>query len=164
VPHGFAATARDPWFLREPGALDVARPAELEIVRVRTPADVEEFERTSMCGFADDEEADLEPGSIHPASILSDDRMHMLTGRVEGRPVAAAMSYRLDDVVGIYGVTTLPSARRRGYGSALTASLVDPRLPASLSPSEMAVGIYSRLGFKGIGELTMWRAGTPRRS
>jgi ribosomal protein S18 acetylase RimI-like enzyme len=164
APHGYAATARDPWFLRSPAPLDLVQPPELEIVRVRTPADVDEFERTSMRGFANDERATVETGSIHPASILSDSRMEMLTGRVDGRPVAAAMSYRLDEVVGIYGVTTLPSARRRGYGSALTASLVDPRLPAALSPSEMAEGLYGRLGFERIGELTMWQASTPHRS
>jgi predicted GNAT family acetyltransferase len=84
--------------------------------------------------------------------------MTMLTGRVAGRAVAAAMSYRLDHVVGIYGVATLASARGRGYASALTASLVDPALPASLSPSPAAESLYRRLGFAGVGELTMWRA------
>jgi hypothetical protein len=160
-PHGYAATARDPWFHRPPGPLVEPAPPELEVVHVRSPAEAEEFERTSLRGFADDEERELETGSIHPASILTDRRMTMLTGRVHGRPVAAAMSYRVEDMVGIYGVTTVPSARRRGYGTALTATLIDASVDASLSPSAMAQGIYRQLGFEHVGELTMWQANTP---
>jgi predicted GNAT family acetyltransferase len=125
---------------------------------VRTPAEVGEFERTSLRGFADDEAREVETGSIHPASILADGRMTMLTGRVGGQPVAAAMSYRTGDMVGIYGVTTLPSARRRGYGASLTAALIEPDAYASLSPSAMAEGLYRRLGFEHAGVLTMWRS------
>jgi GNAT superfamily N-acetyltransferase len=125
---------------------------------VHDAAEVEEFERTSLRGFADDADACVETGSIHPASILDDPQMTMLTGRVARRPVAAAMSYRLDAVVGIYGVTTVPSARRRGYASALTAALIDPNAHASLSPSAMAEGLYRRLSFEQVGELTMWQA------
>jgi GNAT superfamily N-acetyltransferase len=163
-PHDYSATAVEPWFVRPPGPLVHAAAPELEIVRVRTAAEVEEFELTSVRGFSDDDDGTVETGSIHPASILADSRMTMLTGRVDGRPVAAAMSYRLDEVVGIYGVTTVPSARRRGYASALTAELVDPNVHASLSPSAMAEALYRRLGFEQVGELTMWRANTPRRS
>lgn len=163
-PHGYAATAREPWFVRPPGPVVHAAPQELEIVQVQTAVEVEEFERTSVRGFSDDDEAAVDPGSIHPAAILADSGMTMLTGRVDGHPVAAAMSYRLDEVIGIYGVTTVPSARRRGYASALTAELIDPNLHASLSPSSMAEDLYRRLGFEQVGELTMWRANTPRRS
>jgi GNAT superfamily N-acetyltransferase len=163
-PHDYSATAREPWFVRPPGPLVHAPAPELEIVRVRTAAEVEEFELTSVRGFSDDDDGTVETGSIHPASILADPRMTMLTGRVDGRPVAAAMSYRLDEVVGIYGVTTVPSARRRGYASALTAELIDPDVHVSLSPSAMAEALYRRLGFEQVGELTMWRANTPRRS
>jgi ribosomal protein S18 acetylase RimI-like enzyme len=161
TPHGYAATARDPWLARTPGKVGVAVPPELELVRAQTPAQVAEFETTSIRGFFEDESAEIACGSIHPAPILDDERMTMLIGRVEGRPVAAAMSYRLDDVVGIYGVTTLPSVRRRGYASALTAALLDPGVPASLSPSAMAAGVYRRLGFEQVGELTMWSRLTP---
>jgi GNAT superfamily N-acetyltransferase len=157
-PYGYAATERDPWFVRRPGPLAQQSPPELEVVEVETPAEVEEFERTSLRGFADDDERPVEAGSIHPPPILADGRMTMLMGRVDGRAVSAAMSYRVDGMVGIYGVTTLPAARRRGYASALTAALIDPGAPASLSPSAMAEGMYGQLGFERVGELTMWQA------
>jgi predicted GNAT family acetyltransferase len=67
------------------------------------------------------------------------------------------MSYRTDAAVGIYGVTTVASARGRGYASALTRALIDPSLPASLSPSPEAESLYRRLGFERAGELRVWQ-------
>ena len=154
---GWGVRAREPWFVRPAGELaaeDV--PAGLEIVRVSTPPEVEEFELVSVRGF-ESEDASIEPGAIHPPAILDDARMTMLTGREGGRPVAAAMSYRTDRAVGIYGVTTVASARGRGYASALTRALIDPALPATLSPSPEAESLYRRLGFEPAGELRMWQ-------
>ena len=154
--HGFEERMREPWFVRPPGRLDdEPPPAELELVRVSTPEEVAEFELVSVRGFSR-EDATIETGSIHPASILADARMAMLTGRVDGRPVAAAMSYGRDDAVGIYGVTTVASARGRRYASALTRALIDPALPAVLSPSPEAERLYLRLGFEPVGELRQW--------
>jgi predicted GNAT family acetyltransferase len=83
--------------------------------------------------------------------------MTMVTGRAGGSAVAAAMSYRSEGAVGIYGVTTIASARGRGYASALTRALVDPAAPALLSPSPEAERLYRRLGFEQVGELRQWR-------
>jgi hypothetical protein len=154
---GWVVRAREPWFVRPPGELaheDV--PRGLEIVQVSTAAEVAEFELVSVRGF-ESEDASIEPGAIHPPTILGDPRMTMLTGRAEGRPVAAAMSYRTDAAVGVYGVTTVASARGRGYASALTRALTDPALPATLSPSPEAESLYRRLGFEHAGELRMWQ-------
>jgi ribosomal protein S18 acetylase RimI-like enzyme len=91
--------------------------------------------------------------------------MQMFTGRVGGRAVAAAMGYVLDDVVGVFGVATVASARRRGYGSALTraAMLTETGLPAILAPSHEAEGMYRRLGFEPVGGLTIWTSPSPAR-
>lgn len=154
---GFVERAREPWFLRPVGDSAVAeRPSDLEVVRVSTPAEVAEFEAVSVRGFGGDD-ASVPTGAFHPASILADARMTMLMGRVGGNAVAAAMSYRTDEAVGIYGVTTIASARGRGYASALTRALVVPGLPAVLSPSPAAESLYRRLGFEQVGELRQWR-------
>src|SRR5262249_5980088 len=156
APLGFSERLREPWFARSPRELPPEADApKLEIVRVSTPAEVAEFEAVSVRGFGGDDAA-VEPGSIHPPAILSDPRMTMLTGREDGRPVAAAMSYRSEEAVGIYGVATIASARRRGYGSALTRALIEPGLPAVLSPSPEGEGLYRRLGFEPVGKLCQW--------
>jgi GNAT superfamily N-acetyltransferase len=157
APFGFAEGAREPWFLRPPGELSgEAAQSELEVVRVSTPAEVVEFEEVSARGFGG-EGASVESGTMHPASILADTQMTMLTGRVGGNAVAAAMSYRSDGAIGIYGVTTVASARGRGYASALTRALIDPAAPALLSPSPEAESLYRRLGFEQVGVLRQWR-------
>jgi GNAT superfamily N-acetyltransferase len=153
---GFQERAREPWFLRPAGEIPPShRPADLQIVRVSTPVEVAEFEDVSVRGFGGEKES-VRPGTLHPASILADWRMTMLIGRVDGKAVAAAMSYRTDTAAGIYGVTTLASARGRGYASALTRALIDPAVPAVLSPSPEAENLYRRLGFERVGELRQW--------
>ena len=111
----------------------------------------------SVRGF-DTEEAKIVVGTAHPATILENARMTTWIGRVAGRAVAAAMSYRTDGAIGIFGVTTVASARRRGYGTAITraAALADSGLPSVLAPSLEAEGLYMRLGFRSVGRLRMW--------
>jgi ribosomal protein S18 acetylase RimI-like enzyme len=125
---------------------------------VTTPAEVETLELVSVRGFSNDESQTIAPGTFHPPSILEDPRMVLWLGQVEGKPVGAAMSYRTDDAVGIFGVTTIPTARRRGYGGALTsvALLTDTGLPAVLAPSPEGEPVYARLGFERVGELLIW--------
>jgi hypothetical protein len=162
TPYDFRVWRTEPWFYRAPGALPDARGSDLELVHVSTPAEVEEFEAVSVRGFGNEDEV-IEPGTIHPPSVLADDAMHMFTGRVAGRAVAAAMGYRLDDVVGVFGVTTVASARRRGYGTAVTraAMLTDTGLPAVLAPSDEAANMYRRLGFEPVGALSIWSSAGP---
>ena len=89
--------------------------------------------------------------------------MVLWMGRVAGKAVGAAMSYRTDEAVGIFGVTTIASARRRGYGGALTraAMLADTGLPAVLAPSEEGESLYRKLGFEQVGELSIWNLKQP---
>ena len=142
-PCGFVERAREPWFFRPAGEPPSAEaPSELEAVSVR--------------GFGG-EDASAEVGAFHPPSILADVRMTMLIGRVGDGAIAAAMSYRSDQAVGIYGVTTIASARGRGYASALTRALIDPAAPAVLSPSPEAENLYRRFGFEQVGELRQWQ-------
>jgi ribosomal protein S18 acetylase RimI-like enzyme len=159
---GFRVWRTEPWFYRPPGPLPDNAPSELDIVRVRTPGEVAELEDVSVRDFGTEADT-IEAGTYHPPGILEDDAMQMFIGRVDGRPVGAAMGYLLDDAVGVFGVTTVASARRRGYGSALTraAMLVETGLPAVLAPSEEGAGMYRRLGFEHVGALTIWAKAGP---
>jgi len=155
--HGFRVWRSEPWFHRPPGQLDVAVPPELELVHVSTSAEVEEFEAVSVRGFGAENDT-IEPGTIHPPAILDDPAMEMFIGRVDGEPVAAAMGYPTEAAVGVFGVTTIACARRRGYGAAVTraAMLTETGLPSVLAPSEEGESVYLRLGFEHVGELSIW--------
>lgn len=162
APHGFRVWRSEPWFYRPAEALPPPPETDLELVRVTAPQEVEEFEAVSVRGFGSEDET-IEPGTFHPPSVLADEAMHMFLGRVAGRPVAAAMGYLLDDAVGVFGVTTVASVRRRGYGTAVTraALLAETGLPAVLAPSDEAVNMYRRLGFRSVGALRIWSSAGP---
>ena len=157
APHGFRVWRKEPWFYRAPGPLLDTTPPELDIVTVSTPEEVYEFEAVSVRGFDSDDEC-IEPGTYHPPTVLSDEAMKMFIGRVDGQAMATAMGYRAESAVGVFGVTTVASARRRGYGAALTraAMLTETGLPAILAPSKEGEGVYARLGFEHVGELSIW--------
>jgi ribosomal protein S18 acetylase RimI-like enzyme len=81
-------------------------------------------------------------------------RVH--TACLAGEPVATAMAYDLDGDCGIYNVATLPHARRRGLGTALTTVLLhDARArgcrTASLQSTPMAERVYAAAGFSDLG-------------
>ena len=153
--HGFEPRLDEAWCLRPPGPLVAEEaPPELELVDVTTPAEVAEFELTGARAFTT-EDATVEE-SFHPATILRDRGMRLLTGRVDGDPVAVAMSFRDESAVGVYGVGTIASARGRGYASALTRALIDPALPAILSCVPALEPMYGRIGFERVGELRQW--------
>jgi GNAT superfamily N-acetyltransferase len=77
----------------------------------------------------------------------------------EDRPVGIATGYRHDDAVGVMGVGVVPSARRRGIGSALTrrAATAFPGADiAWLHPSDEALRMYERLGFAPVSQWEVW--------
>ncbi|HXI46722.1 MAG TPA: GNAT family N-acetyltransferase [Candidatus Acidoferrales bacterium] len=75
-----------------------------------------------------------------------------VVGWLDGRPVGTARLSLAGGVAGIYSVATLPEARGRGIGAALThACLATGRelgyRIATLQSSDMGFNIYRRLGF-----------------
>lgn len=83
---------------------------------------------------------------------------HVRIARCDGENVAAALSFDRYGDTGIYNVTTLESARRRGFGTALTALLVHDAAArgcrtASLQSTEMGERINAALGFRDLGRI-----------
>ncbi|MEU5782237.1 GNAT family N-acetyltransferase [Micromonospora lupini] len=98
-------------------------------------------------------------------AALDEERTRIADGRrisaLAGTPIegalASGMAMRVDDVAEIAGVATLPAARRRGMGAALTATLARELLAAGTGLVFLSAGsdeiarVYLRVGFRRIG-------------
>ncbi|MEH0984181.1 GNAT family N-acetyltransferase [Micromonospora sp. CPCC 205556] len=83
-------------------------------------------------------------------------RVSALAGTAGQGALASGMAMRVDDVAEIAGVATLPSARRRGLGAAVTATLAHALRDAGTdliflsAGSEEIARVYLRVGFRRI--------------
>ncbi len=127
-------------------------------VRRTTAADVEDFLAVQVEAFGLGQPA-LARAFLAPP--VGRPGWTHLTGYHEERPVVTAIGVRTGDAVGVYGVGTTVSARRRGYGAALTAAVLAAEFGAGatfahLNPSELGAGVYRRLGFQEVGGFAIW--------
>ena len=163
-PLGFERLWTNPWYLRPPldrqplkeAASAIANGLTIEVVA--TAEELAEFEQASWQGFESEGETP-EPTSWHAPATLEDPGMYYLIARVQGQVVASTIVYASEGMAGIYGISTLPHFRGRGYASALTrASLsLRPDLPMSVYPDPDSLPIYSRIGFERAGEIAVWQ-------
>jgi GNAT superfamily N-acetyltransferase len=132
----------------------IARQAvpELDIQRVTDPAGIDAHRQTATAGFGADPA--LAQGNVC-ASLLDRPGCVVYVGYAEGDPVVSGLGWRSGRTIGVYSIATIASARRRGYGAAMTARVVaDGALAgcdiAALQASEMGRPIYERLGFRTV--------------
>ncbi|WBC01381.1 GNAT family N-acetyltransferase [Micromonospora sp. WMMA1976] len=84
-------------------------------------------------------------------------RVSVLAETPDEGALASGMAMRVDDVAEIAGVATLPSARQRGLGAAVTATLARELRAAGTdliflsAGSEDIARVYLRVGFRRIG-------------
>lgn len=98
------------------------------------------------------------------ASFFPFPQWSLYLGILDGVPVATSAMCLGPTIGGIYHVGTLPEARGRGVGAAITAAPMRDaaaagREAASLQASEMAVSVYRSIGFVECGDLELydWR-------
>jgi GNAT superfamily N-acetyltransferase len=78
---------------------------------------------------------------------------HHYVGWLQDKAVGVASLLLHAGVAGIYGVATLPEARRQGVGTAMTLRTLREAQKlgyqiAVLTPSKMGIRIYRRIGFQ----------------
>ena len=88
-------------------------------------------------------------------SFAADPEVQLFIGRLDGRPVGTSVAIRSGNVSGVYAVGTLPEARRRGVGSALTWAAVAAGQAWGcdtivLQASPMGFSMYAAMGFRTI--------------
>lgn len=98
---------------------------------------------------------------LFSASFAADPDVELFIGRLDHKAVGTAVAIRSGDVSGIYAVGTLPVARRRGLGSALTWAAIQAGRDWGcdtivLQASEMGFPIYAAMGFRTVVEYTVF--------
>ena len=104
---------------------------------------------------------DLAERMFSPA-FLGDPDVRGFIGRLRGRPVGYALAIRSERANGVYNVGTLPDARRRGVGTALTWAAAAACREAGLDTvvlqsSEMARTMYEAMGFRTVVRYAVFR-------
>jgi GNAT superfamily N-acetyltransferase len=125
---------------------------DLEIRRVTDAAGVDAHCQVVTAGFGSD------PAVAQGTAcrdLLDRPECTVYVGYADDHPVASGLGWRTGRTVGVYSIATIESARRRGYGAAMTARAVADGVDAgcdvaALQASEMGRPIYERLGFRTV--------------
>src|SRR5579859_539221 len=153
--HGLRCLGREPGMAVGLHALrdDIPQPDGLTIERVRNEDTLATWLRAYRNGEA--VSACAPPvlmESCVPKRFGEDEPLRLFLARLDGMPVATAQLLLAAGVAGIYGVATLPAARRQGIGAAVTrAALLHARTigyrVGVLQATALGHGVYERLGF-----------------
>jgi hypothetical protein len=154
--HGWSLVGHEPLMLRPVGGVLPPPPPGLRIEEVGDLAGLRAFDIAIVRGFGADE--DPEPAAVFGNSVLGDDRLRLWVGWEGDRPVSAAATFVEAGINDVILVGTVPEARRRGYGAALTwhATLADPALPALLLATDEGRPVYERMGYLSLFRFTVW--------
>lgn len=168
APFGFRRDDATPGMAVDLRHLDYDRknPAGLEIRVVDDLRMLSDWVRTFLLGY--ELPSTWEGDFYHLLSGLPLDwPLRYYLGYRDGRPVATSNTFLSDGVVGVYCVATLPEARGQGVGAALTlVSLADAEQQGGrlgiLQSSRMGYGVYQRIGFQHVCQVTHFACGTNR--
>ncbi|MEM7132877.1 MAG: GNAT family N-acetyltransferase [Chloroflexota bacterium] len=162
TPLGFEKVMQSPWYMRPSGPISEVNPPDgLTIDLVKTADQLALFEEASRLGFGDRDLPDPEWESFtqHSPATLANPHMDYIIGWFDGKVVTSVIVHATEDMLGIYGLSTLPQYRRRGFAAALVHAAVAlrPELSTCVHPDPPSVPIYTRIGFESAGDLAMWR-------
>jgi GNAT superfamily N-acetyltransferase len=155
APLGYSVRIADKWFLRD-RALEQAASSTEGVEIIDSASALAEWEAASVVGFGG--VAPDVPGHTYPAILLGDERFTFFAMRIDGELCAGVMLFRDPHCTGVYTFFTLPEYRGRGLGTDLLSHALSraPDLPLATNPSEMSRGIFSKLGFRAVGERRIW--------
>jgi ribosomal protein S18 acetylase RimI-like enzyme len=127
-------------------------PPELEIRRVTDAAGIDAHRQVVTAGFGSDPAVALGTACL---DLLDRPECVAYVGYGDGAPVISGLGWRTGRTIGVYSIATIESARRRGYGAAMTARAMADGVVAgcdvaALQASEIGRAIYERLGFRTV--------------
>lgn len=171
LAHGFAA-----WELNAPGmAADLASlkydlmdktPASYKQERVSDERGLLDFKAAFVAGFGVPEWAGQAWVDATLAFGIEHAPWRCYVGRLNGKPVASNMLFNGAGVAAVFGVATVPEARGKGIGAAITLTAYDEARQLGyqhgvLFATDLGAPVYRRIGFRDVGATMsryLWRA------
>jgi hypothetical protein len=128
--------------------------ARHDIRKVTDAAGLEDHIRAGAAGF---EMPEALLRRTMSGSLAAGDDVAIYVAYEDGRPVGSGLGFRTGRVVGVYNIATVPWARKRGFGVAMTTRIVTDGAAlgcdvAVLQASELGYPIYERMGFRTVVE------------
>lgn len=136
---------------------DPPAPSAGVTVDIVAPPDLERFLRVAIeAGMPADAARQL-----FSPSFTADPDVELFVASLDGRLAGTSLAIRTGDVSGVYAVGTLPAARRRGVGTALTWAAIEAGHAWGcdtivLQASEMGYPIYTAMGFRTVVEYAVY--------
>ncbi len=153
---GLMPMTKEPWppgMALSPISAELApMPHGYEVIQVRDVDALEDHVRTIAAGF---EMQDSLARALLGSVALERDDAAFYTGYANREPVATGVGFRTERTIGIYNVSTTPSARRHGYGEAMTRRIAHDGARAGcdlavLQPSRKGFPMYGRIGYRTV--------------
>ena len=155
---GWTLIGYPPAHFRTPGGDPPPSPPGVAISQVTTMEELHDWEQGAIRGYPFQNISALPAGSLIAANLLDDPRHRFWIARIDGEVAGVSSAFVEHGLCYVPLVATLPFARWRGIGTALTwrATLADPSLPAALLSSDEGRPIYERMGYLPITRWTLW--------
>jgi len=154
---GLVPTSEGPWIpglamfpLTTEGHPDTVAGHEIRVVA--DAAGLDDHIRTAAVGFEMPEDWLRQ---VMGNSVLGDPDVTVYVGYTDGEPVSTGLGLRTGRTIGVYNIATVESARKRGYGAAMTTRIAIDGAAAGcdvaiLQASDMGRPIYERLGYRTV--------------
>ena len=155
--HGLVLIGHPPLMVRFPAPPTPLPRWSGEVREIRDPAELAVAERVLVEGYPMPELDPLTPGDLLGPTLLRT-ATRLWIAWLDGAPVAMAAAHSAAGVTLVEYVASLPPARGRGAGAAVTwaATLADPDRPAVLIASDDGRSVYSRMGFLAVERWSAW--------
>ena len=132
---------------------DEAPPAGITVERVTDETGFHEICRVVVEGFGAPPALQHAIEAFAALGFDEGNPQQTFLARLDGEAVGTSLGVRAGDVLGVFNVATVPAARGRGVGRAVTLAALRNGLGAGcrmavLQASEMGHPVYERLGFR----------------
>jgi N-acetylglutamate synthase len=145
--------------LDDPSRLaEAAEAAPGLIIRELEPNEAELHARVAAAGFGENPDHFIR---LLPPVVMELEGLRMYAGEVDGEVVTTAIGVSREDYVAVFNVATPSGHRRRGYGAAITARVIQDGFAngarwAWLQSSPSGYRVYEALGFRTLERWLSW--------